>query len=346
MAINLPRTLMIAGAAWLAGRALIRYRRRFEFGGRTVLIAGGSRGLGLLLARRLVAEGARVAICARDPEELARAERDLRERGGGEAWALACDVADPRQVHDMVRQVNERWGAVDVLFNVAGIIQVGPLQEMTEADFAQAIDVHFWGPLHTTRAVLPGMRARGQGRIVNITSIGGVLSVPHMIPYSASKFALVGLSEGLRAELLHEGIKVTTVVPGLMRTGSAPNAEFKGRHEAEFAWFSISASAPVLAMNADRAARQILEACRRGQAHLVLSMPAKLGMLVHALAPGMTANALGLVNRWLPAPGGIGTRTAKGAESRPRWQPGWTTALGDRAARRNNELGASASPPR
>lgn len=343
MAMTLPRLMLLAGTAWLAGRTLMRLRRGYEFRGRTVLIAGGSRGLGLLLARQLAAEGARVALCARDPEELARAERDVAAYGG-EAWGLACDVSDRGQVQDVVRRVNERWGAVDVLFNVAGVIRVGPMQEMTHDDYAQSMGVHFWGPLHTTEAVLPGMRARRQGRIVNITSIGGVLSVPHMLPYSASKFALVGLSEGLRAELLQDGIRVTTVVPGLMRTGSVPQAEFKGRNQAEFAWFSISASAPVLAMSAERAARQILAAARRGQAHLTLSVPAKLGVLLHALAPGMTANALGLVNRWLPAPGGIGTAIAKGVDSRPAWQPHWTTILGDRAARRNNELGTV--PPR
>src|SRR6185503_4123757 len=122
-------------------------------------------------------------------------------------------------------------------------------------------------------AVLPEMRARREGRIVNITSIGGKISVPHLLPYSASKFALVGLSEGLRAELAKDGIVVTTICPGLMRTGSPRNATFKGQHRAEYAWFSIGDSLPVTAMSADRAARQILTACKRGEAEVVLSVP-------------------------------------------------------------------------
>lgn len=310
-----------------------------------MLVSGGSRGLGLLLARALAAKGARVALLARDHGELRAAERDVAAYGG-EVMGIVCDVSRREQVEEAVDRIRLRWRTIEVLFNVAGVIRVGPMQEMTSEDYAEAMGVHFWGPLHLTRAVLPGMRAHGGGRIVNITSIGGVISVPHMLPYSASKFALVGLSEGLRAELLQEGIYVTTVVPGLMRTGSAVHAEFKGRHQQEFAWFSIAAAAPLLAMDAERAAGRILEACRRGQAHLVLSLPARLGTFIHGLAPGLTSNALGMVNRLLPSPGGVGTRTVPGAHSRPAWQPRWTTRLGDRAAERNNELRAVPSSAR
>jgi short-subunit dehydrogenase len=182
------------------------------------------------------------------------------------------------------------------------------------------------------------MRARG-GRIVNIASIGGQISVPHLVPYAASKFALVGLSEGLRAELAQAGIVVTTVCPGLMRTGSPRHARFKGRHRDEYTWFTLSDALPLLSMSAERAARQIVEACRRGDAEVVLSVPAKLAVTAHALAPGITADLLGLVNRWLPGPGGIGTRRAPGRESQCRWAPSALTALDERAARRYNQVG-------
>ena len=204
-------------------RALRREQVSFE--GRTVLLTGGSRGLGLVLARQFAREGARLVLCAREEVELARARNEL-EAAGAEVLALPCDVRDRVQVEAMVAQVHERFGAVDVLVNNAGLIQVGPLESMTEEDFAEAMDVHFWGPLYTTLAVLPEMKLRGWGRIVNVSSIAGRVSVPHLLPYSASKFALVGLSDGLRSELAQDGILVTTVCPGLMRTGSPPNAFF------------------------------------------------------------------------------------------------------------------------
>lgn len=100
------------------------------------------------------------------------------------------------------------------------------------------------------------MRARRRGRIVNITSIGGKVGMPHLLPYTCAKFATVGLSEGLRAELGREGIRVTTIVPGLMRTGSHLKAMFRGQHEQEFTWFSLGASLPLVSMGAERAARQ------------------------------------------------------------------------------------------
>lgn len=331
--------LGLAGAgALLAARALVRKLTEYDFRDKTVLITGGSRGLGLLLAREFAREGARVAICARDPQELERARMDLVRRGA-QVIALQCDVTDRGQVDETVRDVRERFGRIDVLVNNAGVIEVGPMEVMTLEDYEEAMKTHFWGPLYTTLAVLPSMRERRDGRIVNIASIGGKISVPHLLPYSASKFALVGLSEGLRAELKKDGIVVTTVCPGLMRTGSPRNATFKGQHRAEYAWFSISDSLPVSSMNAERAARQVVAACRRGDAEVVLSIQAQLAVLFHGLFPGLTADLLGLVNKLLPEPGGIGTSSARGKESQSDISPSWLTTLSERAAARNNELG-------
>jgi short-subunit dehydrogenase len=183
------------------------------------------------------------------------------------------------------------------------------------------------------------MRANGGGRIVNIASIGGKVSVPHLLPYSTSKFALVGFSEGLRSALLKDRIYVTTAIPGLMRTGSPRNASFKGQNEAEYALFKLADSLPVLSMNADRAARQILEACQYGDAETVLSMPAKLATVVQGLFPGLTADLAGVVNWMLPGPGGILNRRTTGARSETRYSSNVFTKLTDRAARQNNEMG-------
>jgi len=203
------------------------------------------------------------------------------------------------------------------------------------------MSVNLRGPLHTMLAVIPEMRRRGGGRIVNITSIGGKIAAPHMAPYTASKFAFVGLSKAMRAELAKDGVIVTTVCPGLMRTGSPRNATFKGRHRAEYAWFSISDSLPLITVSAERAARRIISACQRGEAEVVFPIQAKIAAIVETIAPELTAGLLSFINRLLPAAGGIGSARAKGSESQSSYSPSWLTLLGDRAARRNNEVVAN-----
>ena len=309
----------------------------YDLKDKTVLITGGSRGLGLVMAREFAREGSRLALCARDEQELDQARVDL-EKLGAEVMVVPCDVTNRQDVNVMIAAVNNRFGAVDVLVNNAGVIQVGPLEVMTTEDFEQAMQAHFWGPLNTILAVLPSMRQRKTGRIVNISSIGGKVSVPHLVPYSASKFALVGLSKGLRAELIKDGIKVTTVCPGLMRTGSPRNADFKGQHQFEYAWFSISDALPLLTVSAENAARQVVRACKRGQAELVISVPAKIAVLFDALFPEAMSQMLALTNRFLPEPGGVGTERRKGRESTSAWSPSWLTTLNEQAAVRNNEL--------
>ena len=301
-----------------------------------MIITGGSRGLGLLLAREAVRQGAKVAICGRDQSSLDRAADDLMHRGG-QVLTVSCDLTKQDDARRLVREVLARWGRVDVLINNAGVIQVGPMEVMTVDDYRSAMDTHYWGPLFTILEVLPSMRRRRTGRIVNITSIGGKISVPHLLPYSASKFALVGLSEGLRSELDKDGIVVTTICPGLMRTGSPRNALFKGKHRAEYAWFSISDSIPGASMSAERAARRIIRACCQGEAEVVLSLPAIAATKIHGVAPGLVAQVLGWVNRFLPAPGGIGMQMAKGHQSHSAWSPSPLTFLTERAAARNNE---------
>lgn len=329
----------IAGGAY-AVTSLLRRRLGYDFKDRVVLITGGSRGLGLVLAREFAAEGARLVICAREDEELDRASTDLQSRGA-DVMTHRCDVTSREDVLRMMAAVDSRFGDVDVLVNNAGVIQMGPIEVMTQADFEKAMNAHFWAPLNTMMAVLPRMRARKSGRIVNISSIGGKVSVPHLVPYCASKFALTGLSKGMRAELLKDGVVVTTVCPGLMRTGSPRNAGFKGKHRYEYAWFSVSDALPLFSVSAERAAREIVDACRSGRAELVISLPAKLAVMFDTMFPELTSDLFALANRLLPTPGGIGQREAKGKESRSFWSPSWLTTLNESAAMRNNEAPSS-----
>jgi NAD(P)-dependent dehydrogenase (short-subunit alcohol dehydrogenase family) len=334
---NILGLLAFAAGACVV-KSLVRRNFAYDFKDKVVLITGGSRGLGLVLAREFAREDSRLAICARDEDELNRARVDL-ESLGAEVMTHRCDVANRAEVMELVASVHDRFGGIDVLVNNAGIIQMGPIEVMTHEDFEKAMNAHFWGPLNTMMAVLPRMRARKSGRIVNISSIGGKVSVPHLVPYCASKFALTGLSKGLRTELLKDGVAVTTVCPGLMRTGSPRNAGFKGKHREEYAWFSISDASPLVSVSAENAAREIVSACRGGRAELVISVPAKMAVLLDTLFPEMMSDLFALANKvLLPEPGGIGTREAKGKESTSAWSPSWLTTLNERAAARNNEV--------
>jgi short-subunit dehydrogenase len=213
---------------------------------------------------------------------------------------------------------------------------------MSIADYEEALGTNFWGMVYPTLAVLPEMRDRGAGRIVNITSIGGKLGIPHLLPYSASKFAAVGFSQGLRAEVAGDGIKVVTVVPGLMRTGSPRNAIFRGQHRSEYAWFSISDSLPGLSISAERAASRIVEACRRGDAEVLFPVITRVAAIANAVAPGLTGNLLSIIDRLLPGAGGHPGTRRKGAESQSWLSPSWLTHLGDRAARKYNQVAPAA----
>lgn len=264
--MNKTQKLLLGAGLALAGREAWSRLHEADLSGQIVLITGGSRGLGLALARQFAAHGCRLALCARDPAELERARQDLTGQGA-DVLTVPCDVRDRADVGRLVADVTQHFGRIDVLVNTAGIIQVGPVANMSVEDFEAALQSDFWGTLYPTLAVLPQMRGRRGGRIVNITSIGGKVSVPHLLPYSCAKFAAVGLSEGLRAELARENISVTTIAPGLMRTGSFGQALFKGRHDQEYAWFSVGDNLPGLSLSAERAARQIVRAIRRGGAH-------------------------------------------------------------------------------
>jgi NAD(P)-dependent dehydrogenase (short-subunit alcohol dehydrogenase family) len=304
-----------AGAtAYFVAKSLYQEYNKFDLMGKVVLITGGSRGLGLVLARQLSEKGARLAICARTAEHLEKAESELKEVGA-EVISITADVTDRKQVQKTVQQVLDHYGQLDVLINNAGIIQVGPQEALTVEDYERAMNTNFWSALYCTLAVIPHFKRQSGGRIVNVTSIGGKIAIPHLLPYTVSKFALVGLSEGMHAELKKHKIKVTTVVPNLMRTGSPRNITVKGKHKLEYAWFKITDSSPLLSQSTESAAAQIMNAIEYGKAEVVLSGMGKAATFIQAVAPGFVTSFMTFLNRLLPNARKDSTESKTGYES-------------------------------
>jgi NAD(P)-dependent dehydrogenase (short-subunit alcohol dehydrogenase family) len=330
---------------WLAaaaGVALFGLRKALatapDFDRQVVFITGGSRGLGLAMAEEFRRHGAHLVLLARDQKELDAARRQLQAQvvTPHEILLLTTDVASADEMRYAVEAAIAQFGRIDVLVNNAGVIQMGPLDAQTLADFHEAMDINFWGVVNATWAALPHMQKRPGSRIVNITSIGGRVPVPHLLPYTSSKFAALGFSLGLRTELAQKGISVTTIVPGLMRTGSHRNAFFKGDAPKEYSWFSLGASLPGIAISAKRAARAIVDAAWRRRAHVILGVNAKIASQVTSLFPGLSAEALSLANRMLPV--SSDKQKQLGHESRTAVSESFATKLGRRAAARYNQI--------
>ena len=270
--------------------------------GRVVIITGASRGFGLALTRRLAAEGARLVLAARDEAMLRLAADDVRALGS-EALVVPCDVRQEAEVRSLVANAVDHYGRIDAVINNAGVLTFGPFQALECEDFRDAMDTMFWGPLYLTSAVVPIMERQGEGHIVNIGSIGGKVASPHFLAYSSAKFAVVGFSDGLRTELRQYGISVTTVVPGFMRTGAHYNATFKGDPLGEYEWFRTASLAPLMSVDADRAARRVVKAIRRNEREVVIGLQGKVTALANRLAPAVTYGARLLIARYLPGPG-------------------------------------------
>lgn len=323
--------------AFLVMNAIYSEIMRYDLRGKVVLITGSSRGLGLVLARALAAKGAKLAICSRSADKVELARQEL-ERNGATVIGMAVDLTDEQQVKALVKDVIKHYGRLDVLINNAGIIQVGPAENMTVKDYEEAMQTNFFAPLYAIQAVVPHFKKRGEGRIVNITSIGGIVAVPHLLPYTASKFAFVGLSEGLYAELKRSNIHVTTVVPNLMRTGSARNVDVKGNHESEYAWFKAAASLPILSEDPEVSAKNIITALEYGKREAIFSLSGKLASVVRAIAPGWLGMAMSIANRLLPEPVYGDNESMKGFEVESSKTKGLLGRGSDMAAVRNNEM--------
>lgn len=289
--------LVFGAALSLAHRKL--WSAPEELQGKVVVVCGGSRGLGRALAQELVRLGARVAICGRSAESLESTQRWL-EGLGNPVLAQVCDLRLEDQTRAFLDRVRSELGPIDVIIANAATIEVGPVETLSPDDFDSAMSEIFGSAVRASLAVLPEMRSRGRGSIVFISSIGGKLGVPHLAPYSAAKFAVVGFAEALRGEVAKDGVHVLTVAPGLMRTGSHLHARFRGDAERELMWFGASAMLPLVSIDTNRAARLVVRSIAQRRRFLTFTPTAHLGLWVHDYLPSVWSSLASLAGWLLP----------------------------------------------
>lgn len=249
---------------------------------KAVIITGASSGIGRALALRLADEGAWLALAARDAARLESVARECRQRGS-KALAIPTDVVDESQCRELIQHTREVYGRVDMLVNNAGIDVVSTLEDLPDLRlFKQVIDVNFHGTVHCTYHSLPSLKET-RGRIVNISSLGGMLSIPYNTSYVASKFALMGFSDSLRMEVAHAGVSVTVICPSLVVT------EFHERYLDKNGQPQGPSGRAIYTrhtMTADRCAQIVLRAARRRKRQVVMQ-PGPLALWLKLIAPGL-----------------------------------------------------------
>jgi 3-oxoacyl-[acyl-carrier protein] reductase len=199
--------------------------------GKIAIITGGSDGLGRAAAERLAGEGVRVAIGARRKDHLERAAEAIRAATGGEVLAQVCDVTKADQVESLVNAVLARWGGVDILLNNAGTSAAAGFEQLDDAAWLADLDLKLMGAVRFCRLVIPHMKKRGGGRIVNVTTVGGKAPAPRALPTSVSRAAGINLTKSLANEFAKDRILVNTICIGLVRTAQI-SARAKGDLEA------------------------------------------------------------------------------------------------------------------
>ncbi len=201
----------------------------------TVLITGGSEGIGKATAILFARKGYDLVLAARHSDRLQIVAQQLQSLGATAPLTVSCDVTDAAQVKTLVDKALEHYGYIDVLINNAGIYASAPVEEFSLEDWHRVIDTNLWGYIHTINALLPHFLQRGKGTIVNVSSIGGKIAIPYLVPYCTSKYGVTGLTQALHAELKPQGIHVCGIYPNLIQSNFVERSIIRGKDEQDTA---------------------------------------------------------------------------------------------------------------
>lgn len=248
------------------------------FNQKVALITGASTGIGKDTAIAMAERGARVVLCARSEEKLQEVATTIRQNGGT-ALPLRADVTRRVDVEGMIKTTLEQFGRIDILVNNAGIGYFGSLATMPLEEAEKVMAVNFWGVIYCTQAVLPTMIQQKSGQIINVASVVAKRGIPGLAIYSASKFALAGLTEALRGEVAHYGIQVILICPTTTDTPFFENAGTDGR-------VGKKPGNPFM-MSSKAVAEAIIKASIKGKREVVLSSSAKVLLILNTLFPGL-----------------------------------------------------------
>ncbi|MDF5725612.1 MAG: SDR family NAD(P)-dependent oxidoreductase [Rhizonema sp. PD37] len=197
----------------------------------TILITGGSHGIGKATALLFARKGYDLVLAARHIESLESVAQEVQSLGHIAPLIVKCDLRDPLQVDTLVQKALDHHGHIDVLVNNAGIFAEGPVEQFSLSDWHQVIDLNLWGYIYTINALLPHFLQRKTGTIVNISSIGGKVPTPYLVPYCTSKFAITGLTEAMHTELKPKGVHVCGIYPNVIKSNFLERAIFRGKNE-------------------------------------------------------------------------------------------------------------------
>jgi short-subunit dehydrogenase len=259
----------------------------YDLKDKVVAVSGASEGIGLATARAFAREGARLALGARSRDKIEELAKELRAQGA-QVFAGALDVTDEMQVVRYFESLFAEWGYCVVLVNNAGVGCFAPVAELSVDLFDKVVQVNLYGALRCIRAVLPVMRARGRGQIINVSSTVGKRALPFVGGYCATKFALNALTESLRVEVADEGIDVILVCPGLTATSFRENA-LSSRHERP--------TVPLRGQSPDAVAAAIVRASKRRAREVIVSASGRALLTVNAVTPALLDQVLGRVAR-------------------------------------------------
>ena len=251
------------------------------FRDKIAIVTGGASGIGRALATELARRGARVVVAdinATGATEVAAAI----ERAGGTAEARPLDVTNAAAVDALIAGVSETYGRLEYLFNNAGIVVIGEERDVTLADWERVLAVNLYGVVHGVRAAYPRMVQQGFGHIVNTASLAGLTPAPTEISYTASKYAVVGLSCALRVEAADLGVRVSVVCPGLIDTAIPHHAVLRGGVDRQMVLDLAAKSRP---LSPDKCARVILRGVERNKAIIVVTPLAKVVALLTRISP-------------------------------------------------------------